>query len=157
MISEKDIDKTNFNKEINEILNIEIILLVLSRKSLHLNISSDLEITRWKKFLMKFLKKNYKNHEGLFGMSQINFSIGQHELAVDYCSKAIEHSRSKVPQYHVWKAIYLYFIFINYKFDDCRQTKVSKYFLCCESAALDAEKSNPGNNFLMLLTYHVYR
>jgi len=84
LISEKDINKASFNKDINDILNIEIILLLLSRTSLHLSLSSDLEITRWKKFLMKFLKKNCTNHEGLFGMSQINFSIGLHELAVEY-------------------------------------------------------------------------
>lgn len=58
MISEKEIANTSFNKGINEILNIEIVLLILSRKSLHLSLSSDLEISRWKKFLMKFLKKN---------------------------------------------------------------------------------------------------
>lgn len=84
LIYEQELDKTGFNKDINEILNIEIILLILSHKSLHLSLSSDLEINRWKKFLVKFLKKNTTNHEGLFGFSQINFSIGLHELAVDY-------------------------------------------------------------------------
>lgn len=84
MISEKDIDHVTFNKNISEILNIEIVLLVLSRRMLHVNLTSDLEIVRWKKFLVKFLKKNGSNHEGLFGMSQIHFSMGMHEVALDY-------------------------------------------------------------------------
>lgn len=66
ILNEKDIDHATFNKSINEIMNIEMILLVLSRNLLHINLTSDLEITRWKKFLIKFLKRNGKNHEGLF-------------------------------------------------------------------------------------------
>lgn len=56
LFSEKDIDNTSFNKQVSPILNIEIILLVLSRKSLHLSLTSDLETARWKNFLKKFLK-----------------------------------------------------------------------------------------------------
>jgi hypothetical protein len=129
MISEKDIDTTNFNKTVCEILNIEIILLVLSRTKLHTDLTSDLEIARWKKFLMKFLKRNGGNHEALFGMSQINFSIGMHEVAVDFCKKAIETSKGKVPQYTSWRSIYLYFIYLNYKKEDIKSQKTSKYFL----------------------------
>lgn len=84
MISEKDIDHVNFNKNICEILNIETVLLVLSRRTLHVNLTSDLEIVRWKKFLIKFLKKNGTNHEALFGMSQIHFSMGMNEAALHY-------------------------------------------------------------------------
>lgn len=151
MINEKDIDKTNFGKEINDILNIEIILLVLSRTSLHLSISSDLEITRWKKFLTKFLKKNSINHEGLFGLSQINFSIGLHELAVDYCTKAIEYSKSKIPQYLIWRSLYLYFIYLNFKADNHKDANVAKYYLSCESCSLEAEKVNPDNYAIQYL------
>jgi hypothetical protein len=129
MISEKDIDATNFNKNVAEILNIEIILLLLSRTKLHTDLTSDLEIARWKKFLMKFLKKNGGNHEALFGMSQINFSIGMHEVAVDFVKMAIETSKGKVPQYSLWKSIYLYFIYLNYKKKDIKSQKTSKYFL----------------------------
>ena len=154
MINEKDIDHSTFKKNINEILNIEIILLVLSRKLLHINLTSDLEIARWKKFLMKFLKKNGKNHEGLFGMSQINFSIGNHEVAVEYCKKAIESSKEIVPQYVFWKAIYLYFIYLNFKLDNIKSRKVPAYFLSCESAAVEALRQQPENltiEYLLLI------
>lgn len=100
------------SKTAGDIMNIEVVLLLLSMKSLHLNLSSDLEITRWKKFLFAFLKKAPKNHEGLFGMSQINFSIGMNEIAIEYVSKAIECSKGTVTHYLVWKAIYLYFVFL---------------------------------------------
>ena len=129
MISEDDIDTTNFNKSVAEILNIEIILLVLSRPKLHADLTSDLEIARWKKFLVKFLKRNGSNHETLFSMSQINFSIGMHEVAVDFCKKAIEISKGKVPLYSSWRSIYLYFIYLNYKKQDIKSQNTSKYFL----------------------------
>jgi len=38
IISEKEIDRTSFNKNINEVLNIETILLLMSMKSLHLSL-----------------------------------------------------------------------------------------------------------------------
>lgn len=56
LISEKEIDQTSFNKNVQEILNVEIILLVLSRTNIHHYLTSDMEIARWKKFLMKYLK-----------------------------------------------------------------------------------------------------
>jgi hypothetical protein len=154
ILKEKEMDSSTFNKEINEILNIETILLVLSRRSLHLYLSSDLEISRWKKFFMKFLKKNYTNHEGLFGVSQIYFSIGLHELALNYCTKAIENSTAKIPQYNIWRSLYLYFIYLNYKSENIKDKKVLKYFLSCESAAFEAEKlanTNFSAQYLLLI------
>lgn len=56
LISEKEIDHTSFNKNVQEILNVEIILLVLSRTNIHHYLTSDMEIARWKKFLIKYLK-----------------------------------------------------------------------------------------------------
>lgn len=138
MISEKDIDHVNFNKNISEILNIEIVLLVLSRRMLHVNLTSDLEIVRWKKFLVKFLKKNGTNHEGLFGMSQIHFSMGMHEVALDYCKKAIDASKGKVHIYYSWRAIYYYFLYLNYKLHNIKSRRVPAYFLSCESSAVEA-------------------
>ena len=138
----------------NEILNIETILVLLSIKSLHWSITSDLEITRWKKFLYKFLKRNPKNHEWLFGMSQINFSIGMHDIAVEYITRAIEYSKGSIPHYLVWKAIFLYFIYLNSKSEiKDKSNKTSIYYLNCEWAALAAEKLVPENiaiNFLIL-------
>ena len=136
-------------------MNIEIVLLLLSMKSLHWNLSSDLEITRWKKFLFDFLKKSPKNHEWLFGMSQINFLIGMNEIAIEYISKAIECSRGTINRYCVWKAIYLYFIFLNNKQDSRIKTKkLANDYLLCEWAALAAEKQSPDNitiNYLILI------
>lgn len=62
-------------------------------------------------------------------MSQINFSIGLHELAVDFCTKAIDNSKVKLPQYFIWKSLYLYFIYLNFKSGDFKSSKVPKYFL----------------------------
>ena len=138
----------------NEILNIETILVLMSNRSLHLQITSDLEITRWKKFLYKFLKRNPKNHEWLFGMSQINFSIGMHDIAIDYITRAIEYSKGLVSHYLVWKAIFLYFIYLNNKSDSKdKSNKTTTYYLNWEWAALAAEKQAPENiaiNFMIL-------
>ena len=151
LISEKDIDSNGFNKNVTPILNIEIILLVLSRKSLHLSLASDMEIARWKKFLKKFLKKNGANHEGLFGMAQINFSIGMHEIAVEFAAKADEIANHSIATYSAWKSIYLYFIYINFKSYYYKSTKVADAFLACENAALNAVNKHPENYSLMYL------
>jgi len=62
-------------------------------------------------------------------MSQINFSIGLSEVAVEYVSKAIEYSKGQVHQYLVWKAIYLYFIYLNNKKEHAKSGVLSRSFL----------------------------
>lgn len=87
-------------------------------------------------------------------MSQINFSIGMHDIAVDYITRAIDYSKSSMPQYLIWKAIFLYFIFINSKSDASdKASKTSTHYLNWEWAALAAEKAAPESiaiNFLIL-------
>lgn len=84
-------------------------------------------------------------------MSQINFSIGLHELAVDFCTKAIDNSKVKLPQYFIWKSMYLYFIYLNFKSGDFKSSKVPKYFLNCENTALYALTLTPENMALQFL------
>ena len=84
-------------------------------------------------------------------MAQINFSIGMHEIAVEFAKKAIETSKGNIVEYSSWLAIFQYFIYINYKSDNYKSTKVETAFLNCENAALGAFTRQQDNFALMYL------
>ena len=53
----------------NEILSIDMILLVLRSKHIHMNLQSDFETKRTKKYFNDFLVKHKDCHEVLFGLA----------------------------------------------------------------------------------------
>jgi tetratricopeptide (TPR) repeat protein len=94
-------------KEIKKILTSELITVLLNRRNVHKNMISDFEQNRCKRYLLNFLEKNPDCEEIHLGISQIYFSLGIYDKALQHITKALELN-PKEAFYLSCRAIYLY-------------------------------------------------
>lgn len=99
--------KTDDVKMIKEILKIEIILIIINT-----DIVSDFEVNRSKKYLKDFLAQNPEYDEAHYGLSQVYFSLGLYNKALEEINISLENNKTD-SQYLTWKALYLYYLFKN--------------------------------------------
>jgi hypothetical protein len=99
--------KDENDKLINDVLKLEIILVIINTE-----IVSDFEINRSKKYLKDFLNANPECVEGHYGLSQVYFSLGQYNKALEEINISLMKNNSD-SQFLTWKAIYLYYLFKN--------------------------------------------
>lgn len=90
---------------IKDALRIEIILILINT-----DLVSDFEVSRSKKYLKDFLSSNPECLEAHYGLSQVYFSLGLYNKALEEISIALESNKSD-SQYLTWKAIYLFYLF----------------------------------------------
>lgn len=98
------------NPEIKKILNVDMLLLVLRRRYLHMHLVSDFETAWCWRYFTEFIEKHPDCHEALFGLAQIYFALSQFEKAVDVINKALMYSNNDI-QYLLTKSTILFFYF----------------------------------------------
>ena len=100
----KQTDNIN-EKMIKEILRIEIILIMINT-----DLVSDFEVNRSKRYLKDFISKNPECLEAHYGLSQVYFSLGLYNRALEEINIALTVNKSDC-QYLTWKALYLFYLF----------------------------------------------
>ena len=104
---ETDTSKIENGKLIKDILKVEIILVLINT-----DIVSDFELNRSKKYLKDFINNNPECSEAHYGLSQVYFSLGLYNRALEEINIALELNKSDT-QFLTWKALYLYYLFKN--------------------------------------------
>ena len=106
-ILQQDQSAAEEQAEARKILKVELIIAMLKRKNIHKNMISDFEQSRCKKYLKNFLEKNPDCEEAHLGLSQLYYSLGIHDKALQHLANAITKN-PKEPYYLALKALYLY-------------------------------------------------
>ncbi|CAI2369054.1 unnamed protein product [Moneuplotes crassus] len=135
-----EIESEKEREEAKNIVKIEIIIIMLRNRNLHKNMISDFEQNRCRIYLLNILKKDPDCEEAHYGISQIYFSLGIHNKALEHIKKALT-SNPREPQYLCLKALYLYTIM------QCNEKEDSyeEYFKECENTCLKTLKYDQNN------------